>query len=252
MIVYVKEVSPRGEDYMKIGKLTMVELAGNECGTSRGLETKENLEVMNKSILTFNRLIGSIIDRTELPFGESVLTKLLAESFNGKGFSSFIGAVCGSQATLDDVTNTLDFLYRAKSLRNRPEQNKKFLKGTILEDYRKRLKKLEDKFKKIGGEKIYMPDQFLPNLKKRLDERTKRLTAAEDELSKAKKKIDSIQKTVVAADKELDDNIEHLSIHQENEDINVEKSKTIITAIYESIKDVKGYQKKTRILYYIL
>lgn len=168
MIIYMRELSPKGEEYMKIGKMTFVEVAGSECVGQNAIPPGENVDikVLNQSLYALHRLIRGIIDRIpQLPFNDSQLTKLLIDSFNGKGYTCFIGNLCGSQALYEDMLNTLDVLHRVKSMRNRPEQNKKVLKATILQDYSRRVNELEDMFKKVAQAQIYIPENDYATMK---------------------------------------------------------------------------------------
>jgi kinesin family protein 11 len=64
--VHIKEVTPEGEEVIKIGKLNLVDLAGSEnIGRSGAVkERAKEAGMINQSLLTLGRVINALVDRT--------------------------------------------------------------------------------------------------------------------------------------------------------------------------------------------
>lgn len=89
----------RGDDLLKVGKLNLVDLAGSENVGKSGMSKKisgRRVELhsinflpfrseaghINKSLLTFGRVITALVDRApHIPYRESKLTRLLQVTF---------------------------------------------------------------------------------------------------------------------------------------------------------------------------
>nr|GEX98139.1 kinesin-like protein KIN-5D isoform X2 [Tanacetum cinerariifolium] len=66
--------------------------------------------------------------------GDSKLTRLLRDSLGGKTKTCIIATVSPSVNSLEETQSTLDYAYRAKSIKNRPEVNHKVTKSVAVKE----------------------------------------------------------------------------------------------------------------------
>lgn len=66
-------------------------------------------------------LIDFVVKVTLYNIRDSKLTRLLRDSLGGKTKTCIIATVSPSIHYLEETQNTLDYAYRAKSIKNRPE-----------------------------------------------------------------------------------------------------------------------------------
>ncbi|XP_077996432.1 uncharacterized protein LOC144449728 [Glandiceps talaboti] len=110
----------------KQGKLSFVDLAGSEkikeLGNTSDLLTETTN--INKSLLTLGNCISSLSDPKKksgyIPYRDSKLTKLLADSLGGNGVTLMIACVSPSAYCLPETMNTLRYANRAKRIKNKP------------------------------------------------------------------------------------------------------------------------------------
>lgn len=243
--IYVKELNSKGDEYMRIGKLNMVELAGSECLGKSALPIDGDPKLLNLSLASIVKVINSIIDRMpHIPFRDSKLTRLLLDSFNGRCYSCFVGTIGFSAPLYEEMVNSLDFLSRVKSLRNRPEPNKRILKSVIVNDYSKRVSELENQFKDIAGHGIYIPEEEYQAMVDLLKQRTIELDEAYLEMDRVMASLKELKEQIIQFDAELEEAMEHLSIHQENEEKNIEVATKLIETVEGAVQDVKGLHDK--------
>ena len=126
--IHMRETSIDGEDTFKIGKLNLVDLAGSENIKRAGLDHSRNSENanINKSLLTLGRVINALVEKAHhIPYRESKLTRLLQDSLGGRTKTCIIATVSPHRGSLEESMSTLDYAFRAKNIRNRPEVNQK-------------------------------------------------------------------------------------------------------------------------------
>ncbi|EHA8586465.1 hypothetical protein COCNU_scaffold000429G000020 [Cocos nucifera] len=159
--IHVKEVARGNEELIKCGRLHLVDLAGSENISRSGsrevrlltllnLLGTEGLNVdsssnamfppkdaihysLNESMNGCHQLYTPVLKILETN-RDSKLTRLLRESLGGKAKTCFIATVSPSIHCLDETLSTLDYAYRAKSIKNKPEANQKFSKSVLLKD----------------------------------------------------------------------------------------------------------------------
>ncbi|KAL0691491.1 hypothetical protein Bca4012_091170 [Brassica carinata] len=127
--VHIKEESMGDEELIKCGKLNLVDLAGSENifrSGSRDGRAREAGEI-NKSLLTLGRVINALVEHSShIPYRDSELTRLLQDSLGGKTKTCIIATISPSAHSLEETLSTLDYAYRAKNIKNKPEKvNKK-------------------------------------------------------------------------------------------------------------------------------
>ncbi|KAJ6788279.1 hypothetical protein PWT90_09832 [Aphanocladium album] len=143
---YVKKVNDNGtEDLISAGKLNLVDLAGSENIQRSGAENKRAAEagLINKSLLTLGRVINALVDRSaHIPYRESKLTRLLQDSLGGRTKTCIIATISPSKSNLEETISTLEYAFRAKNIRNKPQLNA-IPKKTLLKEFTAEIEKLK-------------------------------------------------------------------------------------------------------------
>lgn len=143
---YVKKANENGtEDLISAGKLNLVDLAGSENIQRSGAENKRAAEagLINKSLLTLGRVINALVDRSaHIPYRESKLTRLLQDSLGGRTKTCIIATLSPSKSNLEETISTLDYAFRAKNIRNKPQMNA-LPKKTLLREFTTEIEKLK-------------------------------------------------------------------------------------------------------------
>ena len=143
---YIKKTGDNGEDYVSAGKLNLVDLAGSENIQRSGAENKRAAEagLINKSLLTLGRVINALVDRgSHIPYRESKLTRLLQDSLGGRTKTCIIATVSPAKSNLEETISTLDYAFRAKNIRNKPQVNQMINKKTLLKEFTFEIERLK-------------------------------------------------------------------------------------------------------------
>lgn len=144
--VYMKRVSEDGAEYLSAGKLNLVDLAGSENIQRSGAENKRAAEagLINKSLLTLGRVINALVERSShIPYRESKLTRLLQDSLGGRTKTCIIATLSPAKSNLEETISTLDYAFRAKNIRNKPQVNQLMSKKTLLKEFTAEIEKLK-------------------------------------------------------------------------------------------------------------
>ncbi|KAK3693508.1 putative kinesin-related protein bimC [Podospora appendiculata] len=144
--LYVKRQTENGEDFLAAGKLNLVDLAGSENIQRSGAENKRAAEagLINKSLLTLGRVINALVDRgSHIPYRESKLTRLLQDSLGGRTKTCIIATISPAKVNLEETISTLDYAFRAKNIRNKPQMNALINKKTLLREFTAEIEKLK-------------------------------------------------------------------------------------------------------------
>ncbi|XP_022550052.2 kinesin-like protein KIN-5B isoform X2 [Brassica napus] len=89
--------------------------------------------LLNKSLLTLGRVINALVEHSShIPYRDSELTRLLQDSLGGKTKTCIIATISPSAHSLEETLSTLDYAYRAKNIKNKPEANQKLTKAVLL------------------------------------------------------------------------------------------------------------------------
>ncbi|KAI4993984.1 hypothetical protein ZWY2020_008297 [Hordeum vulgare] len=145
----VKVTTTGNQELMKCGRLNLVDLAGSESIARSGAKEVRAREAgeLNKSLLTLGRVITALVEHSvHVPYRDSKLTRLLRESLGGKAKTCIIATVTPSVQCLEETLVTLDYAYRAKSIRNTPEVNQKVCKSVMLKDLYQEMEKMKKGF----------------------------------------------------------------------------------------------------------
>lgn len=144
---YVKKPNEHGvEALVSAGKLNLVDLAGSENIQRSGAENKRAAEagLINKSLLTLGRVINALVDKSShIPYRESKLTRLLQDSLGGRTKTCIIATISPAKSNLEETISTLDYAFRAKNIRNKPQLNPMVEKKTLLRDFTAEIEKLK-------------------------------------------------------------------------------------------------------------
>jgi kinesin family protein 11 len=144
--VYTKRTLASGEELVSSGKLNLVDLAGSENIGRSGAENKRAAEagLINKSLLTLGRVINALVDRlAHIPYRESKLTRLLQDSLGGRTKTCIIATLSPARLNLEETISTLDYAFRAKNIRNKPQINKLISKKTLLKEFTVEIERLK-------------------------------------------------------------------------------------------------------------
>ncbi|XP_037868450.1 kinesin-like protein KIF12 isoform X1 [Bombyx mori] len=107
------------------GKINFVDLAGSEM-TKRTHSTGKTLEEannINRSLMVLGYCIAQLSDgkkRGHIPYRDSKLTKLLADSLAGNGVTLMIACIAPTRSNLNETINTLRYAARAKKIKSKP------------------------------------------------------------------------------------------------------------------------------------
>ncbi|KAM4876540.1 kinesin-like protein KIF12 isoform 1-T1 [Thomomys bottae] len=109
------------------GKLCFVDLAGSEKVTATGSRGELMVEAnsINRSLLALGHCISLLLDpqrkQSHIPFRDSKLTKLLADSLGGRGVTLMVACVSPSAQCLPETLSTLRYASRAQRVTTRPQ-----------------------------------------------------------------------------------------------------------------------------------
>lgn len=144
---YVRKPNEHGVDALvSAGKLNLVDLAGSENIQRSGAENKRAAEagLINKSLLTLGRVINALVDKgAHIPYRESKLTRLLQDSLGGRTKTCIIATISPAKSNLEETISTLDYAFRAKNIRNKPQLNPMVEKKTLLKDFTNEIERLK-------------------------------------------------------------------------------------------------------------
>lgn len=144
--VHAKRPGGSGEDFISLGKLNLVDLAGSENIQRSGAENKRAAEagLINKSLLTLGRVINALVDKnSHIPYRESKLTRLLQDSLGGRTKTCIIATISPAKSNLEETISTLDYAFRAKNIRNKPQVNTLINKNALLKEFTAEIEKLK-------------------------------------------------------------------------------------------------------------
>ncbi|TFK00395.1 Kinesin-like protein KIF12 [Platysternon megacephalum] len=120
-----KAVSPEPSSCQQ-GALCFVDLAGSERVKDTGSAGERLVEAtnINRSLLALGHCISLLVDprrrRSHIPYRDSKLTRLLAESLGGSGITLMVACISPSSRCLTETLRTLRFAGRAKKVTTKP------------------------------------------------------------------------------------------------------------------------------------
>ncbi|CAF3654666.1 unnamed protein product [Rotaria sordida] len=154
------------------GKLTFVDLAGSEkvkVSHSKGKQLVETNNI-NKSLLTLGTCISALSDPNKLnghvPYRESKLTRLLADSLGGHGVTLMIACISPSSLCENESLSTLRYANRAKNIENAPLV-KTDSKENVINRLKLEVRKLKDENYELKQKLGVQTNYSLPRIKNR-------------------------------------------------------------------------------------
>ncbi|KAI5859567.1 kinesin-domain-containing protein [Durotheca rogersii] len=281
----VKRAGEDGEDYVSAGKLNLVDLAGSENIQRSGAENKRAAEagLINKSLLTLGRVINALVDHSShIPYRESKLTRLLQDSLGGRTKTCIIATISPAKSNLEETISTLDYAFRAKNIRNKPQVNQPINKKTLLREFTHEIERLkseliatrqrngvylpndsyeemtvESESRRIQNEeqaaKIETLESNLRNKGQELLSLTTNLMGlkkdhetTKSQLDETKDVLDQTELVLAAARKSLAEETHLRKAHQKTEAQIQAIGGELITTIQKTVKDVGGLHAKNR------
>eukprot|EP00501_MAST-03F_sp_TOSAG23-6_P001017 GSMAST32.ASY1.ANO1.1057.1 assembled CDS len=124
LTVHIKETMPD------------VDLAGSES------------KKINQSLLTLGRVINALVSNSpHVPYRDSKLTRLLQESLGGRAKACIMYVLFFFKFRIfDETLSTLEYAIKAKSIKNRPEVNKRLTKRGLLKEYAQDIERLKSMY----------------------------------------------------------------------------------------------------------
>lgn len=283
---YVRKPNEQGVDALvSAGKLNLVDLAGSENIQRSGAENKRAAEagLINKSLLTLGRVINALVDRSShIPFRESKLTRLLQDSLGGRTKTCMIATISPAKSNLEETISTLDYAFRAKNIKNKPQLNPMVEKKTLLRDFTMEIEKLKSELiatRQRNG--VYLSNEAYEEMtaqseSRRIvnEEQTAKLETLESNLRNKVQELFSLQSTFMGLKKDhegtralLDDTKEVLDqteivlsatrqslaeetrirkAHQKTEQKLTEVGGELINKLQKTVSDVDGLHAKNK------
>eukprot|EP00002_Diphylleia_rotans_P019894 TRINITY_DN3848_c0_g1_i3.p1 TRINITY_DN3848_c0_g1~~TRINITY_DN3848_c0_g1_i3.p1 ORF type:complete len:789 (+),score=127.94 TRINITY_DN3848_c0_g1_i3:114-2480(+) len=129
IIVEQRDATGNVREELRIGKLSLIDLAGSERASvsqNRGIRLIEGANI-NKSLLALGNCINALGEKggnvQHIPYRDSKLTRLLKDSLGGNTRTVMITAISPSSGSWDETLNTLKYANRAKNIQTKISQN---------------------------------------------------------------------------------------------------------------------------------
>ncbi|EGZ16075.1 hypothetical protein PHYSODRAFT_506643 [Phytophthora sojae] len=184
--IHSKEHNAPGEDLLRVGQLNLVDLAGSECVGRSGARNARAREAgtINQSLLTLGRVITALVDNLpHVPYRDSKLTRLLQESLGGRAKTTIIATLAPCADSLDETLSTLEYAFRAKHIKNKPELNQKMTKAGLLNDFGSEIETLRAALRAARlKDGVYLPLEQFTDMQERLGGQGVQLTELEEML----------------------------------------------------------------------
>ncbi|KAL0925606.1 hypothetical protein M5K25_003966 [Dendrobium thyrsiflorum] len=106
----------------RLGKLSLIDLAGSERALATDLRTQRSIEGanINRSLLALSSCINALVEgKRHIPYRNSKLTQLLKDSLGGPCNTVMIANISPSNLSFNETQNTLHWADRAKEIRNK-------------------------------------------------------------------------------------------------------------------------------------
>ncbi|PON72836.1 Kinesin-like protein [Parasponia andersonii] len=235
--VYIKEATVGDEELIKCGKLNLVDLAGSENISRSGAREGRAREAgeINKSLLTLGRVINALVEHSShIPYRDSKLTRILRDSLGGKTKTCIIATISPSAHCLEETLSTLDYAYRAKNIKNKPEANQKMSKAVLLKDLYLELEKMKEGHVRAAREKngVYVPHERFVQDEAEKKARSEKIEQLENDLNLTEKQVDMFRELF------LTEQEQRLDLQSELNDckINLESSNKALLDLQENYR----------------
>ncbi|KAL3825972.1 hypothetical protein ACJIZ3_022001 [Penstemon smallii] len=195
--VHIKEGIIGDDELIKCGKLNLVDLAGSENISRSGAREGRAREAgeINKSLLTLGRVINALVEHSiHVPYRDSKLTRLLRDSLGGKTKTCIIATISPSALCLEETLSTLDYAYRAKSIKNKPEANQKVSKAVLLKDLYVEMERMKQDIRAAREKNgVYIPHERFLQDEAEKKAKSERIEQLECDLSVSEKQLDKFR-----------------------------------------------------------
>ncbi|KAL3677502.1 hypothetical protein R1sor_027450 [Riccia sorocarpa] len=107
---------------LRVGKLSLIDLAGSERALATEQRTLRSVEGanINRSLLALSSCINALVEgKKHIPFRNSKLTQLLKDSLGGPCSTAMIANVSPSNISFGETQNTLHWAARAKEIKTK-------------------------------------------------------------------------------------------------------------------------------------
>jgi hypothetical protein len=231
-----------GTEHIRMGKLNLVDLAGSERQSKTGA-TGEMLDQainINLSLTALGKVIFALVaeKKQHVPYRDSKLTKLLADSLGGNSKTVMIANIGPSEYNYDESVSTLRYASRAKMIKNAPKINED-PKDAMIRQYQDELTRLKQELAMAAGGGVYQMDGtggqtriLTGDSKEKMEEMEKKIEQEKieilKELEKEKKLIEESKNT--AEDEKLK-LLEKLKVKQEEQDKVTKKNEKILAKL---------------------
>ncbi|KAK6534484.1 kinesin motor protein cin8 [Arthrobotrys megalospora] len=281
--VQVKDTSAEGEDFMRCGKLNMVDLAGSESVGRSGAENKRAKEagMINQSLLSLGRVMTALVEKNNyIPYRESKLTRLLQDSLGGRTKTCIIATVSPAKVNLEETISTLNYAATAKNIENKPQLNQLMTKRAVIKEYITEIERLkadlnatrqkhgvfltEEHFEQLNHEndtrktlveeherKIAVLEQQLRTARENLEKTLKSFTDLKKDydgqtvsLEETREALFSTETSLVITKQELSDEQLITKAHQLTEADLSAKARDLISTAKDAVRDVDGLHAK--------
>ncbi|KAF7704322.1 kinesin family member 3Cb [Silurus meridionalis] len=147
------EVGVDGQEHIRVGKLNMVDLAGNERQSKTGTQGQRFKEAakINLSLCALGNVISALVDgkNSHIPYRDSKLTRLLQDSLGGNSKTVIVATIGPTACHYEETLATLRFANRAKNIKNRPKINED-PKDALLREFQAEIARLKAQLEERG------------------------------------------------------------------------------------------------------
>ncbi|CAG9539496.1 unnamed protein product [Cercopithifilaria johnstoni] len=191
--VVIRENTVSGEEVIKQGKLSLIDLAGSENIGRSGSIDKRAREAgsINQSLLTLGRVIMALTSGAgHVPYRESKLTRILQDSLGGKTITTIVATLSPASTNIEESINTLEYASTAKNIKNQPEINQKLTHRALLKAYNDEMNRLMRDLQAARDKTGFFIDrQNYENMSTQLTQQSQQIEALTDELQSVLERI---------------------------------------------------------------
>uniref|UniRef100_A0A0R3S3J5 Kinesin-like protein n=1 Tax=Elaeophora elaphi TaxID=1147741 RepID=A0A0R3S3J5_9BILA len=184
--VVIRENTVSGEEVIKQGKLSLIDLAGSENIGRSGSIDKRAREAgsINQSLLTLGRVIMALTSGAgHVPYRESKLTRILQDSLGGRTITTIVSTLSPASTNIEESISTLEYASTAKNIKNQPEINQKLTHRALLKAYNDEMNRLMRDLQAARDKTGFFVDrQNYENMSTQLAQQSQQIEALTDEL----------------------------------------------------------------------
>ncbi|KAJ7283123.1 hypothetical protein O6H91_Y346200 [Diphasiastrum complanatum] len=148
----------------RVGKLSLIDLAGSERALATDQRTLRSLEGanINRSLLALSSCINALVEgKKHIPFRNSKLTQLLKDSLGGACQTAMIANISPSNICFGETQNTLHWADRAKEIRTKVSSNEDLQIPESQEDQTKLLLQMQKENQQLRFQLANLQQKYL-------------------------------------------------------------------------------------------